>query len=156
MTCDTALFSIQSDGSLPSTNYSLVRVTNVEGVGCVEPPEPPPAQGYTPGTWKGNGVCFNVGPDGLTLTELGSTCDGNAAFDSRIDNGISEGGIGCSVTAECDGVWPIVDGKFACTGELGTLAIGTFGSATSASGLAIEPETGAGDYCTAVWSATPE
>jgi hypothetical protein len=157
-TCDTALFQVNSSqaGGLPGGSYPLVRITKIEGISCIEPTPPPPAQGYTPGTWRGTGVCFNVGQDGLTLTEVGSTCDGNAAFDSRIDTGISDGGIGCSVTAECDGVWPIVDGKFACTGELGTLAIGTFSSATSASGLAIEPEAGANDYCTAVWSASPD
>jgi hypothetical protein len=44
------------------------------------------------------------------------------------------------VTASCEGVWPIVDGKFTCVNELGELAVGTFDSSNSASGWAFEGE----------------
>ncbi len=152
-TCDTALFSVVTEGDLQNGNYSLVRLTDIEGIECNDPPSEPQVR---PGTWRGTGLCFNVSADGRSLTEAGSACDGNAAFDSRLEDGISDEGVGCNVDAECDGIWQIEGGKFACTGELGTLAVGTFGSATSASGLAFEPEGGVGDICAAAWSATPE
>jgi hypothetical protein len=154
-TCDTALFSIQSDGSLPSGDYSLVRVTSVEGVGCTEPPEPPPS-GITSGRWSGPGVCFTVSEDGTQIIGGNlSTCDLQTAFDSNLD-GISNELKNCKVTASCEGVWPIVDGKFACLNELGALAVGSFNSNTSASGSAFEGEGGRGEFCSAPWSATPD
>ena len=152
--CDSALFSVQSDGALPSHDYSLVRITSVEGVGCTEPPDTGPP-GLTPGRWSGPKVCFHVSADGTQITEIGSTCDGDAAFDSNLD-GLNNELNECGVEAECDGFWDIVNGSFTCTGELGSLAIGTFSSATSASGRAFEGEGGVGDFCTASWTATPD
>jgi hypothetical protein len=152
-TCDTALFGVVTEVGLQNGNYPLIRLTDIEGIECHDSPAEPQV---TPGTWRSTEVCFNVSADGRSLTEVGSQCDGNAAFDSRIEDGISDEGVGCNVDAECDGIWQIEGGKFACTGELGTLAVGTFGSATSASGLAFEPEGGIGDICTAAWSASPQ
>ncbi len=150
-TCDTALFQVVTEVGLQNGSYSLIRLTDIEGIECNDPPAEPQV---TPGTWKGTGVCFNVGADGRSLTEVGSQCDGNAAFDSDL-NGLNDDGGNCDAEAECDGIWQIEGGKFACTGELGTLAIGSFGSSTSAAGLAYEPEGGIGDYCVAAWSASP-
>jgi hypothetical protein len=153
--CDSALFSVQSDGTLPSGSYTLVRITSVEGVGCTEPPEPPPS-GITSGRWSGPGVCFNVSEDGTQIIGGNlSTCDAQAAFDSNLD-GVSNELDNCKVTASCEGVWPIVDGQFACLNEIGELAVGSFNSNTSASGSAFEGEGGRGEFCSAIWSATPD
>ena len=153
-TCDTALFSVVTEVGLQNGNYSLIRLTDIEGIDCTDPK--PPTTGPYPGRWSGPGVCFNVSQDRLSIIggEL-SGCDAQAAFDSNLD-GISNEGRNCKVTASCEGVWPIVDGKFSCVNKLGELAVGTFSSTTSASGLAFEGEGGVGEFCTAAWSATPE
>jgi hypothetical protein len=154
-TCDTALFSVQTSGALPSGDYSLVRLTSVEGVGCTEPPEPPPT-GLTPGRWEGDGVCFMVSEDGTSIFGGNlSECDAQLAFDSNLE-GISNELNECNVNTSCEGVWPIVDGKFTCVNELGELAFGTFTSRTSASGSAFEGEGGRGEFCSASWTATPQ
>jgi hypothetical protein len=154
-TCDSALFSVQPDGALQAGDYSLVRITSVEGVGCTEPVEPPPA-GITAGKWAGPGVCFMVNSAGTHIIGGNlSECDVQAAFDSNLD-GLSNDGRGCKVTAQCEGTWPIVDGKFTCASDLGQLAFGTFTSNTSASGWAFEGEGGIGEFCSAIWSATPD
>lgn len=154
-TCDTALFAVQSDGSLPSGDYSTIRLTSVAGVDCTEPPEPPPS-GLASGKWAGPGVCFMVSEDGGSIIGGNlSECSAQAAFDSNLD-GVSNELRDCKVVAKCEGVWPIVDGKFTCVNELGELAIGTFDSATSASGWAFEGEGGRGEYCSASWTASPD
>jgi hypothetical protein len=153
--CDSALFSVQPDGALQAGDYTLQRITSVEGVGCTDP-EPPPPSGITAGKWSGPGVCFMVSEDGQSIVGGNlSECDAQAAFDSNLD-GLSNELDNCKVTAQCEGVWPIIDGKFTCLNELGQLAIGSFNSTTSASGTAFEGEGGRGDFCTAPWSATPD
>ncbi len=151
-TCDTALFGVTTEVGLQNGSYSLVRLTDIEGIECTDPPAEP---AVTPGTWRGERVCFNVAADGRSLTEINSQCDGSASFDSNL-KGISDDLEECDVEAECDGPWSIEGGVFNCTSELGTLAIGKFGSSNSASGSAFEQEGGIGDYCTALWSATPD
>ena len=154
-TCDTALFSIQTDGPLQNGDYSLIRLTSVKGVGCTEPPDSPPS-GITTGEWSGLGVCFMVSQDGTQIIGGNlSECTAQAAFDSNLE-GISNELRECNVTTSCEGVWPIVDGKFTCLNERGELAFGTFTSNTSASGSAFEPEGGVGEFCSASWSATPD
>ena len=100
-------------------------------------------------------MCFHVSQDGLSITEVASTCDLDAAFDSNLD-GISNDGRNCKVTASCEGVWAIENGAFACVNEFGELAIGTFSSTTSVSGLAFEGEAGVGEFCSAAWIASPD
>jgi len=154
-TCDTALFSIQSDGALESGDYSLVRLTLVEGVDCTEPPDPPPS-GLTTGTWSGFGVCFHVSADGKSI--IGgetSGCDAQMAFDANLD-GITNELRNCKSSPSCEGIWPIVEGRFTCLNSQGELATGTFTSPTSASGVAVEPEAGIGEFCTAPWTASPD
>jgi hypothetical protein len=154
-TCDTALFSVAVEPAvgLSGGSYSLIRLTDIEGVTCVEPPSAP--TGITPGHWAGLGVCFMVSEDGMSIRggEL-SECDAQNAFDSNLD-GVSNELNECNVTADCELTWDIVNGSFACVNNTGTLAIGTFSSRTSASGFAFEPEGGRGEYCTADWTATP-
>ena len=102
------------------------------------------------------GVCFMVEEDGLHIKggDL-SLCDAQTAFDSNLD-GLNNDLEECGVEADCEGRYEIVDGAFACVSELGTLAIGTFSSTTSASGSAFEGEGGRGDFCSATWTATPD
>jgi hypothetical protein len=138
---------------LQNGNYTLIRLTDIEGIECNDPKPPP--QGYTPGRWEGPGVCFNVSQDGMSITEVASTCNLDAAFDSDL-NGLNNDLDDCDVEVDCDGSWDIVDGAFACVSALSTLAIGTFTSNTSAEGLAFEGEGGVGDFCAAAWSATPD
>lgn len=152
--CNSALFQIISDTGLQNGSYTMVRLTSIEGVECREPPEPPPT-GITSGKWEGPGVCFFVSEDGASIIGGNlSSCNGQAAFDSNLD-GLSNELDNCKVTTGCEGVWPIVDGKFTCLNELGEMAIGTFDSNTSASGSAFEPEGGRGEFCTAIWTASP-
>ena len=151
--CDTALFSIQSDGALQSGDYSLVRLTEVVGVECKEPVDPP--SGITTGTWSGFGVCFHVSADGNSLVGGESSgCSAQSAFDSNLD-GITNEFKDCKVTAKCEAKWPIRDGKFYCVNEVGEMAIGTFDSDNSASGWGFEGEGGVGEFCSAPWTATP-
>jgi hypothetical protein len=153
--CDSALFSVQTNGTLQNYDYSLVRLTDIEGVTCIEPPEPPPS-GITSGKWSGAGVCFNVSEDGTQIIGGNlSNCDAQSAFDSNID-GVTNELKDCKVTASCEGVWPIIDGKFTCLNEIGELAVGSFDSNNSASGWAFEGEGGRGEFCSAPWAATPD
>jgi hypothetical protein len=149
------LFSIQSEGTLPSGSYSLLRITSVEGVGCIEPQEPAPSEGYTPGRWDGDGVCFNVAQDGMSITFVGSSCDNGTAFKANLF-GVSEDTGDCGVEFGCAGEWPIEDGSFACTNGDGDLVVGNINSSGSASGFAFKERGGVNDYCVGVWGATPD
>ena len=153
-TCDSALFYVLSNVGLESGNYSLVRITSIEGINCVEPSDPPPVEGYTPGRWDGDGVCFNVAQDGMSITGVGSSCANGAAFAANLF-GVSEDTGDCGVEFGCAGPWPIEDGSFACTNGDGDLVVGNIDSSGSASGLAFKERGGVSDYCTAPWSATP-
>ena len=158
-TCDTALFSVQSDGALQSGDYSLQRITSVDGVGCVEPPPDPPPSGPTfpPGHWSGDGVCFMVSEDGTRIFGGNlSACDAQAAFDSNLDGQTNEFND-CKVTASCEGFYPIDEyGNFTCFNELGELATGRIYPNGTAEGWAFEGEGGKGEWCAAYWSATPD
>lgn len=155
-TCDSALFSVAPSGTLQGQggNYSLIRITSVEGVGCTEPVDKPPT-GITTGEWRGGGVCFMVSPDGNEIVGgNASDCQAQAAFDADLE-GISNEINECNVTTTCEGIYPIVNGEFTCANSRGELAFGKFTSNTSATGSAFEPEGGVGEYCSATWSATP-
>jgi hypothetical protein len=149
--CDSGMFQVVTDVGLANGNYGMIRLTDIKGIECNDPL---PSQSYTPGRWEGPGVCFYVAPDGLSITEIGSTCDQGAAFDSNLD-GLNTKGNSCGVEADCEGFWTINNGTFNCVSDIGTLAIGNFASANSATGVAIEGEAGVNDVCTAVWAASP-
>ena len=120
-TCDSALFSIQTDStqtSLQSGSYSLVRLTELVSVDCVEPPppdteEPPtPGTGITPGLWTGLGVCFFVNSDGTEIVES-DECDAGKAFSANIPGGQVDLDANfnpdvCDASVVCEGSWPIV------------------------------------------------
>jgi hypothetical protein len=151
--CDSGMFQVVTDVGLANGNYGVVRLTDIKGIECHDPD--PPQQAYTPGRWKGQGVCFYVAPDGLSITATGSTCDEGLAFDSNLQ-GLNGNANTCGVEAECRGKWTINNGTFNCVSEAGTLAIGNFASANSATGVAIEGEVGHDDICTAAWTASPD
>ena len=154
-TCDTALFSVAVEPAigLSGGSYSLIRLTDIEGVECVEPPSVP--TGITPGRWDGDGVCFNVAANGMSITGAGSTCANGAAFAANMF-GVSEDTGDCSVEFQCPSVWPIEDGSFECLNADGDLVIGQIDSVNSASGLAFKERGGANDYCVSTWSASPD
>ena len=151
-TCDTALFSVVTEVGLQNGSYPAIRLTDIEGVECIDPD--PPQQGYTPGLWEGHGICFNVSADGMSIVGGASGCSLQTALDANLD-GLSNEGDNCKVTTSCELTWPIVNGQFSCVNSVGEMAIGTFTSNTSAAGFAFEPEGGVGEFCTAVWDASP-
>jgi len=151
-TCDTALFQIAAeDGAFPGGSYSLIRLTDIEGIECNDPA---PEQPYPAGKWEGDGVCFNVAEDGASITSEGSSCANGTTFWSNL-NGVSEDTGDCNVELGCEGDWPIEDGSFACLNSDGDLVVGQFSPSNKASGLAFKERGGANDYCVAYWSASP-
>jgi len=117
-TCDSALFNVQSnDPVLESGNYSLVRLTDLVSLDCVEPPPPdvPPPEvppEITPGLWTGDGVCFfvNTEPSGgyqpgtqLQGSELcnGFTIEAEVTGVETYFNG--ETGPACQASIDCFG-----------------------------------------------------
>jgi hypothetical protein len=152
--CDTGLFQVITDNELANGNYSLIRLTDIEGIECNDEP---PEQTYTSGRWQGPGVCFYVSSDGKSITEIDSSCDADKAFDSRLD-GIATDLDPCDVEVNCKGLWPIKGGSFSCVSETGSLASGSFNSFNSASGIALEGNTefGVASVCSADWTATPD
>jgi hypothetical protein len=151
-TCDTGLFTVVTDVGLPNGNYSTVRLTDIEGIECNDPP---PEQSFEAGRWDGDGVCFNVAEDGLSITSVGSSCQNGTAFKSNL-NGVSEDTGDCNVEIGCEGNWSIEGGSFACTNSDGDLVTGQFNSFDSASGLAFKERGGNDDYCVAAWTASPD
>jgi hypothetical protein len=155
-TCDSALFQVETNEGvgLESDSYSLVRLTEVVGVECTDPP---PEQSFPAGKWDGDGVCFNVAQDGRSITDVGSSCANGAAAWTNL-NGVAEDTGDCNVEISCPGIaggWPIEEGKFACVNNEGDLIVGQFGSSNSASGFGYKERGGIDDYCVAHWTASP-
>jgi hypothetical protein len=151
-TCTDGLLAYESSTGFGSDTISLLRLTNIEQVRCTEPP--PESPQITPGRWTGEGVCFFVGPAGNIITDVGTTCDLNLAFDSNLNGLSTEGGL-CEAEVECEGTWAIVEGSFYCESS-NEIAVGSFISATEASGLAQESEGAFDESCVAPWVATPD
>ena len=116
MTCDSALFNVTSNvAGLESGNYSLVRLTAIVGMDCVEPPPPdgpPPEEPpeITPGLWTAEGVCFFVDADGKQIVD-NDQCDNGKSFSARVD-GVEDPATldpSCKAYVVCNGAWPIVD-----------------------------------------------
>ena len=115
-TCDSALFNVQSnDPVLASGNYSLVRLTDLVSLDCVEPPPPdgpPPEEPpeITAGLWTAEGVCFFVDADGKQIVDS-DQCDNGKSFSARVD-GVEDPATldpSCKAYVVCNGAWPIVD-----------------------------------------------
>ena len=136
-TCDSALFSVNSNvQGLESGNYSLVRLTEIVGMDCVEPtppdvPPPGPAPEVTPGLWTGDGVCFFVNAEG-TKIEDSDQCDNGKSFSARVD-GVevpTNNYPPCNANVLCNGAWPIVDQTYfkqaTCINADGGIGVITF------------------------------
>jgi hypothetical protein len=151
--CNEAILSYASTIGFGTGTIPMVRITELEQVGCLEPPSEPTMQ---TGRWQGPGVCFNVSLDGKSITNLGSTCNNGLAFDSRDLDGLGSNGT-CDVSLECNGVFAIVEGQFACWTDKGNaVTVGSFTGEREAFGVASEKETGVDDVCIAPWTAEPD
>ena len=152
--CDTAAFSVATESEeFESGSYSLLRLTDIEGIECIDPPTAPEA--VTPGKWEGSGVCLNVSQDGKSVTIDGSTCENGASWTGDSD-GLTDVPAGCDFTVACAGTHPIAeDGTWACglVGGIG-LVEGTFRSDISLTGSLIVSGV-AEDFCVINWSAAP-
>jgi len=149
--CNSAILAWDSSAGFGSGAIELSRLTTLTQVRCTNPSLPPSGTGITPGTWRGNGVCFHVSADGRTLTSAGSPCDDGHALDVEV-NGTTAGGGQCEAEVECNGVVAIVDNGFSCSGD-GGRTIATFNNPTSMSGVVQESDDG--QLCTANYSAQP-
>ena len=150
-TCDTALFNVQSNvQALESGNYSLVRLTELVGLDCTDPP-PEPEGGITPGLWTGLGVCFFVNPEGNLIIESESCFStalkfeaGGALYD--LDGPVFPS-VDCGVAVECDGTWPITGQRLNCVNDAGGVVNVYFTSATEATVQAVEGVDNEGKAC---------
>ena len=117
-TCGSALFNVSSDvPGLDSGTYSLVRLTEIVGMDCVEPPPPdtgppPSSSDITPGFWAGEGVCFFVNAEGTKIVEA-DECDTGKSFSAeipgiQIDLDGRPDGEDCNANVACDAAWDIV------------------------------------------------
>jgi hypothetical protein len=139
-TCDSALFSVQSNvAGLESGSYSLVRLTEIAGMDCTDPPPPPVEGQITAGLWEGEGVCFFVNAEGTKLVESDLCDNGNAFsadrpgfegdFNGKLD------GDACVVDVACDTAWGIKFGDFIeahCINDLGGIGRIVFDTENSA------------------------
>ena len=115
-TCDSALFSVNSNVSgLESGSYSLVRLTDLVSVDCIEPPPPappPPDGGITSGLWTGPNTCFFVNAEGTKIVESDSCDVGNAlsadAPGLEVDIDGNSNPETCNAKVVCDSAWDIV------------------------------------------------
>jgi hypothetical protein len=117
-TCSSAIFNVNSNvAGLESGSYSLVRLTEIVGMDCVEPPPPdtgppPSSSDITPGFWTGEGVCFFVNAEGTRIVEA-DECDTGKSFSAeipgiQIDLDGRPDGEDCPANVACDAAWDIV------------------------------------------------
>jgi hypothetical protein len=117
-TCGSALFNVNSNvQGLESGSYSLIRLTEIVGMDCVEPPPPePPAPppestDITPGLWTGEGVCFFVNAEGTKIVEA-DQCDQGKSFSAdvpglEIDIDFKPDADACVADVACGAAWDI-------------------------------------------------
>ena len=127
----------------------MVRLTKLTQVEC---PPPPYLGELTPGTWQGDGICFNVSEDGANLTPLGSDCPGGAALDAAVE-GLDSRGEACTARQRCSDDISITAGMFTCP-TVSQGATGTFTSMTTADGI-VRVTEGLLQTCTGTWEAAP-
>jgi hypothetical protein len=148
-TCSAGILSYASSVGFGSGAINLIRLTSLTQVRC---DDPPPVTGLTPGRWTGSGVCFYVSQDGRSLTSEGSLCSSGRSVNTDIENQIDDQGGNCDVEVETRDTIAIVDGSFAYSRN-GESIVGTFTSATSATGVAQEVES---TTCTGNWTVSPD
>ena len=175
-TCDTALFNVQSNvQGLESGSYSLVRLTEIVGMDCTEPPPPdtqpppPPGTGITSGLWTGDGVCFFVNAEGTKIVES-DQCDQGKSFSGDIPglevdiDGKLEGDV-CDSNVACGIAWDIYETTSAqgvtisqahCVNEFAGIGLIKFVSGNEARVWAFEGQDLDGRLCgSAEVTATP-
>ena len=162
-TCDTALFAVQSNvAGLASGNYSTIRLTELVGMDCTDPP-PAPEEGEVPsGLWTGPGICFFVNEEGTKIVES-DTCEGKAAeaelpgvevdIDGKVDPD------NCVAAVVCEGAWPISYGedvRASCINEFGG-AINFYFSVDNNAWVEVYElgDVGNGRACVSATTATP-
>lgn len=174
--CDSALFNVNSNvAGLESGTYSLVRLTEIAGMDCVEPPPPsepppsPPEGDITPGLWTGEGVCFFVNAEGTKIVES-DQCDQGKAFSGDIpgvevdiDGRVDEDD--CDSNVACGAAWDIYDStsqqgvtipQAQCVNELGGIGLIKFVSGSKANVWTVEGQDLDGRFCaSSMAEATP-
>ncbi|NJN47484.1 MAG: hypothetical protein HC808_14535 [Candidatus Competibacteraceae bacterium] len=145
-------YDLRLDWRTASQDYDIAQIVRNDGNGGG------PVSDITPGLWRGTGVCFNVSADGSKLTAEGSLCDNGNALDIEIDN---PAGANCDLEVNTQDDIPLIaQGDVvvfsytdASPGRDVESATGTFTSATSATGVAVEINGIV--PCTSDWTATP-
>lgn len=166
-TCDTALFNVQSNvQGLESGSYSVVRLTEIVGMDCTEPPPPdtqpppPPGTGISPGMWTAEGVCFFVNAEGTKIIET-DECDQGKSFSADIPglevdiDGKLEGDV-CDSNVACGAAWDIYEStneqgvtitQAHCVNEVGGIGLIKFVDGSTANVWAFEAQDLDGRIC---------
>ena len=163
--CNSALFQLRVDAEgFEDGDYSLVRLTNVVGIECVDPPpKPPEGEGVTEGAWgNGSTTCMNVAPGGAALTSANSPCPEGASI--WIDQtGLyidANGDITldfCVTNIWCTGnVNFTSEGTFQCTTPNNGLIEGFFTSKTAMYGYGYQTQGAVGGVCATEWNMEPQ
>lgn len=152
--CNTAMFSIATNGELPNQDIAMVRLTDPVGIDCVNEASNPT---FDSQKWEGVGTCFYVNEAGDALTDEGSTCpNGGAVWFERpgveVDLGDNQLDA-CEADVTCTGVWSIVNGAASCTNQAGGIVLVTFRSSTNADLEAWQGLNGGGTSCIAAGTA---
>ncbi|MEE4376430.1 MAG: hypothetical protein V2J55_02815 [Candidatus Competibacteraceae bacterium] len=145
-------YDLRLDWRTASQDYDITQIVRRDDNGGGPTPD------ITPGLWRGDGVCFNVSADGLKLTAEGSQCDDGSALDIDIEN---PAGADCDVEVNTQEDIPLQEQGDLVVFSYTDLspnrdvesATGTFESATSALGVAVEID--GLTPCTANWTAMP-
>ncbi len=158
--CNRANVAYSSVLGFGSGEISMVRLTNIEQVDCIEsPPTLPPIGTLTTGNWvDGAGTfCLNVGDDGQSITDqataAGPSCTPNDHALYGLLNGVDDQGAACTAEVLCEGEWTISNvGLMECSFN-NTLAIAIFSGTSQVSGTA--RTTSESGSCTANFTASP-
>ena len=162
--CNTAIFQVRTNGALEDGDYPTVRITNVVGIECTDPPpKPPEGEGVTEGEWgDGTTTCMNIAPGGGSLTSIDSPCPEGASI--YIDRtGIftnADGDIDlefCVTKIWCTGNVSISsEGTFNCTTGDSGLIEGFFTSKTDMWGYGHQSQKAEGGVCSSEWNMEPK
>ena len=161
--CNTAMFQVRTNGALEDGDYPAVRLTNVVGIECTDPPpKPPEGEGVTEGEWgDGTITCMNVAPGGKSLTSTNSPCPEGAAIfldrkglfvnaDGDVDLNVCVTNIWCTGNVSFTS-----EGTFQCTTANNGIIEGFFNSKTDMYGYGHQSQQEVGGVCTSEWNMVP-